>query len=315
LSVRLTGSVLALGAALLWGTSWVATGLALRDFTPAAVAAWRGVGSVVVMGVLIGAGGLYGRRRSAGPRLPATDRLLRYLVLALFGGPWFVLGMTLAVQLTGATISAFVAGLYPVVAAAAAPLLLPERPSWLAVGGLVVAFGGVIVLGGFDPVGLPVEGFLVALLAAVVFALYLLLARRWSVAWDLSPMAITTSNLGLLALTALPLALVLDGPAALSPPAAADGWLAVAWLIVAATVMANLLIVASVRRLPAHESSAYLMLAPLAAALLAGPLLGERLTVVQAVGAGLVLAGIAAATVPLRRVMAGRRRQPATDIE
>jgi drug/metabolite transporter (DMT)-like permease len=315
LSVRLTGSVLALGAALLWGTSWVATGLALRDFTPAAVAAWRGVGSVVVMGVLIGAGGLYGRRRSAGPRLPATDRLLRYLVLALFGGPWFVLGMTLAVQLTGATISAFVAGLYPVVAAAAAPLLLPERPSWLAVGGLVVAFGGVIVLGGFDPVGLPVEGFLVALLAAVVFALYLLLARRWSVAWDLSPMAITSSNLGLLALTALPLALVLDGPAALSPPAAADGWLAVAWLIVAATVMANLLIVASVRRLPAHESSAYLMLAPLAAALLAGPLLGERLTVVQAVGAGLVLAGIAAATVPLRRLLAGRRRQPATDIE
>jgi drug/metabolite transporter, DME family len=314
LSNRLTGSLLALGAALLWGTSWVATGLALRDFTPAAVAAWRGVGSVVVMGLLIGAGGLCWRRRSTGTRLPSTGRLWRYLVLALFGGPWFVLGMTLAVELTGATISAFVAGLYPVVAAAAAPLLLPERPSWLAVGGLAVAFGGVIVLGGFDPVGLPAEGFLVALLAAVVFALYLLLARRWSVAWDLSPMAITTSNLALLALTALPLALVLDGPAALSPPAAAGGWVAIAWLIVAATVVANLLIVASVRRLPAHESSAYLMLAPLTAALLAALLLGERLTVAQAVGAGLVLAGIAAATVPLRRVMA-RRGHPPTEIE
>ncbi len=307
MSSRLSGSLLAIGAALVWGTAWVATGLALRDFTPAAVAAWRGIGSTALMAVLLIAGA--GRW---GPSIgmvspPVAGRALRYLTLALLGGPWFVLGMTLAVELTGATIAAFVAGLYPVLAAAAAPLLLPERPSWLAIGGLIVAFTGVLLLAGLDPIGLREEGVFVALVAASVFAIYLLLARRWSAPWRLSPMVITASNLGLLALTAVPLAVFLDGPASLLPNAGGAAWLSVAWLVVGASVLANLFVVGSVRRLPAHESSAYLMLSPLTAALLAVVLLDERLQVGQVAGAAFVLAGIAAATLPFSRWRGTRR--------
>jgi drug/metabolite transporter (DMT)-like permease len=305
-SVRLSGSLLAIAAALVWGTSWVATGLALRDLSPEAVAAWRGVGTFGLMAALLRVGPLRERvRRAPSQPRPQSGRLLRYLALALFGGPWFILGMNFAVQLTGATISAFVSGLYPVIAGVAAPLLLPERPSWAAVGGLFAAFVGILLLAGFDPLGLPVEGVAVALGAAVSFALFLLLARRWSVAWGLSPLSITAANFGVLALVAVPLAWMIGQDRSL-PDLDSTAWLALGWLIVGPGVLANLFVLGSVRRLPAHESSSYLMLAPLAAAVLAAWLLDERLVPLQAIGAGLVLVGIASATVPFRRIFVRR---------
>ncbi|HUG49099.1 MAG TPA: DMT family transporter [Candidatus Limnocylindria bacterium] len=310
MSARLTGSLLALGAALMWGTAWVATGVALREFSPEAVAAWRGAGSLLLVA------GLLAARASRAAPLPAharsgehdarrPGRLLRYALLAMLGGPWFVLGMTLAVELAGATVSAFVAGLYPVVAAVAAPLLLPERPSRAAVLGLLAAFLGVLLLAGFDPLGVPPLGVAVAISVAVFFGLFLLLVRRWSSSWGLSPLHMTAANFAVLTLVALPLVLVLS-PHSFVPAASVAGWLAVGWLIVGPGVLANLFVLGSVRRLPAHESSAYLMLAPLTAWLLAGVLLGEQLAAVQALGAVLVLAGIAAATLPLSRIVERR---------
>ena len=110
----------------------------------------------------------------------------------------------------------------------------------------------------------------------------------------------------MLSLVALPVAFHND-PAGLLPPAGLPVWLAMAWLVLGPGVLANLFVLGSVRRLPAHESSAYLMLSPLAAALLAAWLLDERLVPVQALGAALVLAGIGAATIPVGRIV-GRLR-------
>lgn len=95
--------------------------------------------------------------------------------------------------------------------------------------------------------------------------------------------------------------LVLVGdPASLVParldvvPAAAIGWLAV----VAAG--GQLLTVASVRLVPAARTAPFLLLNPITATILAALLLGERPPPPpQLLGGGLVLAGIAAATVPL----------------
>jgi len=301
---------MAVGAAIVWGTSWVATGLVLRDFGADAVAAWRGVGSfVLVLGLLlvpIARSERLATEDDAAAASPGRGRLLRYGVLAVLGGPWFVLGMTLAVELTGATISAFVAGLYPVVAAVAAPLLLPERPSPAAALGLLMAFAGILLLAGFDPVGLDMLGLLIGLTVAVFLGLFLLLVRRWSAGWGLSALRITAANFGVLSLVALPVAFHND-PAGLLPPAGLPVWLAMAWLVLGPGVLANLFVLGSVRRLPAHESSAYLMLSPLAAALLAAWLLDERLVPVQALGAALVLAGIGAATIPVGRIV-GRLR-------
>ena len=55
------------------------------------------------------------------------------------------------------------------------------------------------------------------------------------------------------------------------------------------------------RRLPANRAAPFLLLMPISGSLIAAVLLNERLDLLQLAGAGLILAGIAAATLPGRR--------------
>jgi drug/metabolite transporter (DMT)-like permease len=290
------GATLAVGAAVLWGTSWVATGLALRAFDAMAAAAWRGLVTAAVLLPLVLIPALRAQRGPVQPlRRLDRQRALRYLVLGALGGPGFVLGMTVAVGISGATIAAFVAGSYPVVAAAGAPFVLGERPSRVSLAGLALAFVGALLMTGFDVGGLRPDGLFVASAAAVSFAAFLLLARRWQGPWQLPATTVAFVDFGMAGIAGS--AICLLGGVALLPSGADPGpWLAVAYLAVGPGLIGTLFVLGSVRRLPAATSSAFLMLNPLTAALLAGPLLGERLTPLQLVGGGLVLAGIGLAT-------------------
>ena len=204
--------------------------------------------------------------------------------------------MAYAVDLSGATLAAFVAGLYPVLAAAGAGVVLGERPARLVYGGVAVAFTGVVLLAGFDPTGGSPVGLALGLGAAAAFAAYLLLARRWSTAWELSAPLVAASVLAMAALVALPLAFVAN-PAGLLPVGGLVPLVAILWLAGPVGAAAQSAAVGGVRRLPSHRSSALFLLNPLTAAVLAAALLGERLGALQVVGCALVLAGVALATV------------------
>ncbi|HEX5466062.1 MAG TPA: DMT family transporter [Candidatus Limnocylindrales bacterium] len=304
------GVALTIAAALLWGTSWVATGFALRGFSPFAAAAWRGIGAAVLLALALRTGLLRTSGWRTGGEISSRGRLVRLIVLGLCGGSVFAIGLSLAVDVAGATMAAFIAGLYPLLAAAGSGLVTGERPAPIVYGGVLAAFVGVLLMAGFDPAGLPLDGVVVALVAAVAFAAYLLLARRWSVAWDLPAPLVALSLYAMLALAATPLALLAGGGSApldgllggLADPSLVAGGLLVplvglAWTIGPAGALAQSLAIAGVRRLPAHASSPYLLLNPLAAAVLAALLLGERLALPQVAGAALILAGIGLATV------------------
>ena len=137
----------------------------------------------------------------------------------------------------------------------------------------------------------------------------MVLSRRWQRPWGIRPTQITLSNFGLLGISGLLLALVAGDPL-LKPAAPLNAWLAVLWLGIVAGAIATILLTESHRRLPTSEGSAYLLLNPLTAAILAVPVLGEVLSPAQLVGAALVLTGIGVATgtfVLIGRVL--RRRQ------
>jgi drug/metabolite transporter (DMT)-like permease len=63
-----------------------------------------------------------------------------------------------------------------------------------------------------------------------------------------------------------------------------------------ASSTANLLLLASVRRVPAARTSAALLLVPVSSAVLGAVLLADQLTPVQFVGAALIVIGIAIAS-------------------
>ena len=277
--------------AVLFGSSYVATAFVLRSFPPLGAAAWRGLLATLALGIVLGAGGLGPR-----PSRPTGPQLARLIVLALTGGLVFIVLMNTAVQDAGPTIPSFVAGLYAVLAAVLAPVVLREGLSRAAVIGFVLALVGTLLLAELHATSSTLTGVLVGLGAAVSYALFLVLSRRWSVPWRLSGPVVT---FGTVVATGVPLAawLLATDPAALLPAhPRTDALLALGWLAIFPGVVAVTLIVIGVQRLDARRSSAFLLLNPVAAALLSWLLLGEGLSPSQFVGAALVLAGIASAS-------------------
>lgn len=303
------GALYAALAAIGYGSAYVATAFALRSLGPLPVAVYRTFFAAIALALLLAArgriaasgraaakGGPTADVRDPGARRWPARRVVHLIVIAAFGGPIFLAGMNLAIAGVGPTIASFVAGLYAVLAAVFAPFLLrePLRPRALA--GFGAALVGTAFLAELDIVGAGIAGIGWGLLAAVSFALFLVLSRKWArvdgfdgITVALATMLATTLGIGAWVLATKPESLV---PTNLVPEAV----IAIAWLaFVAASGQA--LAVASARLVPASRTAAFLLLNPVTATILSFALLGERPSPVQVLGGLLVLAGIAVATV------------------
>lgn len=279
--------------AILWGSAFPVTRVLLEEMPPLGAAAWRtlfAAGAVAVFAAL----------RGEFPRLrPAPEDRGRLVVLAMLGGALFVIGMNFAIFLTGASITSFVTGTYPLLAVVVAAFLLAEPLGRRGLAALVVAALGLVLLA--RPGGAQVEvlGVLVALGAALSFALYLGLARLWA---DPARLPTLTVAFWLLVSSLLVASLLqaLVDPGALVPHLSLGGWTALLWLALPASALPHVLVIATLRRMPASRAAPFLLLMPISGALIAAALLGERLDQIQLAGAALILLGIAVATLRVR---------------
>jgi probable blue pigment (indigoidine) exporter len=280
--------------ALLWGSAFPATRILLRDLPPLGAAAWRTLLAMAAIALLLALRGELGQLR------PARGYRLRLAVLALLGGATFLIGMNVAVFLTGPSITSFVTGTYPLLAVVMAGILLGEPMGRRVVLALGVAAVGLVLLA--RPGGAHVEllGVAVAFGAALSFSLYLVLARRWRSAERLPTLTVAFYLLlSSMAVTGL-LQAVAD-PSGLRLNLSTSGWAALIWLALPASALPHVLVITTLRRLPAGRAAPFLMLMPISGTVISAILLGERLDLLQLSGAGLILAGIAAATIRTSR--------------
>jgi drug/metabolite transporter (DMT)-like permease len=292
----LPGEALMVLVAILWGSAFPVTRVLLEEMPPLAAAAWRTLLAAGGVAVFAAFRGQFGWLR------PEREDRGRLAVLALLGGALFLICMNVAIFLTGASITAFVVGTYPLLAVAVAALVLGEPLGRRGLGALAVAALGLVLLA--RPGGAQVElvGALVALGAALSFALYLGLARRWADPARLPTLTVAFWLLVSSLLVSALLQVVVDA-GALLPHLSAEGWVALLWLALPASALPHVLVIATLRRMPASRAAPFLLLMPISGALLAAALLGERLDQVQLAGAGLILLGIAVATLRERRVV------------
>jgi DME family drug/metabolite transporter len=281
------GGVSAALAAVLYGSAYVAIAIALDGFTPIGVALWRGLFGAVALGVVLSLPHLVEYR----PHNLGRPALARLGVLGLTGGGIFVLAMNGAVALSGATITAFVAGLYAVAAALLAIPLLGERLERRTIVALFAALAGTALLSDVVGGGGRSAGIALALVAAVAFGLFLVLSRRWSVSYGLSGPGVGLASLAISALVALGLAMMTGDRVASGQPET-TAVLAVGWVALGPGALASVLVVIGMRRLRAQTASLVLLLNPPTAAVFAMILLDERLGPVQVAGAALILASI-----------------------
>ena len=286
-----SGMAAAVAAAIIFGAAYPATAVALRSFSPLAVAGLSCTLALVIIVGLVLAGVL---PRSSQASLNGRS-LVRLTILALLGGILFIVGVNIAVAISGPTITGFVAPLYAVLATMFAVPLLGERVRAATFVAFGLAFAGTALLAGAVPTGAPVAGILLALTSAAMFGLYVVLARKWGRPYHLDATLITIANLVGRGPALLVAAVVLD-PGRVIPadpdPAAV---IALLTIVFGSSTSGNLLLMASVRRVSAGRASAALLLTPVASALIAAVLLGDRLSPAGILGAGLILAGIAIA--------------------
>jgi drug/metabolite transporter (DMT)-like permease len=185
------GLAAAAGAAILYGAAYPATAVALRSFTPLGIA---GIACTIALPfvLLAAAAGLVTR-----PSLAALGRgrLSRLVVLGSLGGLAFIAATNVAVALSGPTITGFVAPLYAVAAALLAVPILGERLRAVTAAAFGLALVGTILLAGVDPTATSLTGVLFAAVAAVIFGLYMVLARKWSEPYALDGTLVTIANL------------------------------------------------------------------------------------------------------------------------
>ena len=291
------GIAAAAAAAIIYGAAYPATAVALRSFSPLAVAGLScTLALVLVLGLV--AAGVLPRPSAEGMTGP---RLARLTLLSLLGGILFIVGVNIAVAIAGPTITGFVAPLYAVLATLFAVPLLGERVRISSLFAFGLAFVGTALLAGAVPTGAPAVGVVLALLSAAMFGLYVVLARRWGARYRLDGTLVTIGNLIGRGPVLLIAAVILD-PGSIVPtnpdPAAI---IALLTIVFGSSTSGNLLLMASVRRVSSGRTSAALLLTPVASAVIAAVVLGERLSPGGILGALLILAGMAVASGLLTR--------------
>jgi drug/metabolite transporter (DMT)-like permease len=289
----LPGEVLMVLVAILWGSAFPVTRVLLGEMPPLGAAAWRtllAAGGVAVFAAL---------RGEIAELRPAFEDRGRLAVLAVLGGALFLIGMNVAIFLTGASITSFVTGTYPLLAVVVAAFLLGEPLGRRVLGALLVAALGLVLLARPGGAHVEVLGVLVALGAALCFALYLGLARLWADPIRLPTLTVAFWLLVSRVLVSSALQLVVD-PGALLLHLSLKGWAALLWLALPASALPHVLVISTLRRMPASRAAPFLLLMPISGTLIAAALLGERLDQIQLAGAGLILMGIALATLRAR---------------
>jgi drug/metabolite transporter (DMT)-like permease len=252
----------------------------------------------------------YLERRKFGPLPQATVRL------ALIAGIFFAGDLTFwhhAIEYVGAGLATVLGNLQVLIVGLVAWAVFGERPPRSVLLALPIVLLGVVLISGIVGTGAygsaPVIGVLLGLLTACCYAGYLLIIRRGGrdLRRPAGPVAVATVSTTLVAAVG-GLAL---GDLDLTPGPESLFWLAM--LGFTSQFLGYLLISVSLPRLPAVVTSIILLAQPVVTVALAMILLGEAPSPAQLAGVGLVIGGIAVATVPAglaRRAALKPSREP-----
>jgi drug/metabolite transporter (DMT)-like permease len=241
------------------------------------------------------AGVAYLERRKFGPLPRTTFRL------ALIAGIFFAGDLTFwhhAIEFVGAGLATVLGNLQVLVVGLVAWAVLGERPPRSVLVALPIVLVGVVLISGVVGTGAygsaPAVGVVLGLLTATCYAGYLLIIRRGGrdLRRPAGPVAVATASTAAVAAFVG----VAFGTLDLTPGPQSLFWLAL--LGITSQFLGYLLISLSLPRLPAVVTSIILLAQPVVTVALAIVLLGETPSPWQLAGVGLVIGGIAVATVP-----------------
>jgi drug/metabolite transporter (DMT)-like permease len=293
---RLAAPVKATFAVVVWGASFIATKVALRDVQPITIVWLRFAMGVAILGIAVAA-----RRQFA--IIPARE-LGYFSALGFLGVTFHQWLQSNGLVTAQATTTAWIVATTPIFIALLAWLLLKERLGRCgAIGIGLAAIGVLLVVSRGDwralaagNIGAPGDALI--LLSAPNWAIFSVLSRRGLQSHPAARMMFYVMGIGWLFITALFFA----GPG-LSDIAhlTLDGWLGVAFLGLACSGLAYIFWYDALQILPASQVGVFLYLEPLVAVIVAAIVLDESFGLVATLGGAIILLGVWLVNRPRRR--------------
>jgi len=274
------GTVLTVGASVIWGTSFVATSVGLQYSNPYVLLFERffvATIAILVLGIFSSSARIWRELRR--PRTWAIAGVYAVAFLLQFVGQ----------DASGASASALLSNLFVVFVPIAAFFVLGERvPNSSKVAVALGVVGIVLVLpSGFQITGTTL-GDLMLVGASAGYTLFIVLGKKYNVSSLASSFGIIVSMTVIVA----PLAAFEGGPFALSGLGAATDWESVLWLGVPCTVVALAMFTRGLASTRAVQSATLLLLEIIIGLALSALLLGNVLSLTQATGAGVIALAI-----------------------
>ncbi len=277
----------ALFAVLVWGASFIATKVALRDISPITVVWLRFAMGVVILGIAVMA-----RKQFA---LPKRNEWLYFALLGFLGITFHQWLQSTALTTSRASTTAWIVATTPVFMALLGLLILKEKLNWLQTGGILLAATGVIlVVSNGDLASLELGKFgapgdILVLISAFNWAVFSTLSRRGLASHPAAQMMFYVMTFGWIFTSVL----FFSSPSLREiPQLTLNGWLGVSFLGIFCSGLAYIAWYDALQALPAAQLGAFLYLEPPVAVIVAALVLTESMTWAALLGGAIILLGV-----------------------
>jgi drug/metabolite transporter (DMT)-like permease len=277
----------ALFAVIVWGASFIATKVALKEISPITIVWLRFLMGVVILGIAVVL-----RKQFA---LPDKTEWAYFALLGFLGITFHQGLQSNGLQTSDASTTAWIVSTTPVFMALLGWLILKEGPGWGKTLGILIAFVGVLVviskgnLGSISIGRFGAPGDILILISAVNWAVFSALSRRGLKSHPASLMMFYVMSFGWL-FTSL-LFIPTHGFAEIGA-LTFNGWIGVTFLGVCCSGLAYIAWYDALKALTTAQTGVFLYIEPLVAVVVAFFILGEAITPASLLGGTVILFGV-----------------------
>jgi len=270
-------------AVIVWGASFIATKVALKDLAPVTVVWLRFAIGVIILGIVTAL-----KRQLS---LPKGKQLIYLAILGFLGITFHQWLQSTGLETAQASTTAWIVATTPVFIAIFSLIFLREKLSWLQVLGIILAAGGVILVVSKGDIkslfagrfGEP--GDILIMISAVNWAVFSILSRRGLQENPATQMMFYVMTIGWLFTSIL---FFSTGKISDIGNITVDSLIGVGFLGIFCSGLAYIAWYDGLQAVPASQIGAFLYLEPLVAVLVAWAVLGEEL-LLSAIAGGLVI--------------------------
>lgn len=274
-------------AATVWGASFIATKIALRDVSPVTVVWLRFAMGVIVLGLAVTL-----RKQFA---LPKPSEWGYFALLGFLGITFHQWLQSNGLKTSEASTTAWIVATTPVFMALLGWLILKERLPLLKIAGIFLAFIGVLLVvsdGNLAALSIGTfgaPGDILILISSVNWAVFSALSRRGLKTYSASLMIFFVMLFGWLFTSVLFFG---NGLVAEIPTLTFNGWLGVTFLGIFCSGLAYIAWYDALQALSTAETGVFLYIEPLIAMVVAFLILGEPVTAASLSGGAVILLGV-----------------------